>query len=74
MSVYRLPMRPSVVRGLGNGAYRARPRAQRAAQALAHKRYLNQSLGAEWFLSRRDSMIVARHEVLGKASLKTTVP
>jgi hypothetical protein len=29
---------------------------------------------AECILSRRDSMIVARHEVPGKASLQRTVP
>ena len=35
---------------------------------------LSKASAVECILSRRDSMIVARHEVPGKASLKRTVP
>jgi hypothetical protein len=47
-----------------------------AAEVHANKPQLDLSKASavECILSRRDSMIVARHEVPAKASLKRTVP
>jgi hypothetical protein len=51
-----------------------RAEAQSVGKELGGTRRGSRRQTVECILSRRDSMIVARHEVPGKASLKRTVP